>query len=143
MVEASPPLAGKYIQKTVPVGKLQCNCQILVCPLTHDAVLIDPGDEPKKILAEIEAIETLLQKQVNVKALFHTHAHFDHIIATRDVKEFFQARAAKNAQSSVPQIFLHRADEDMYLKLKIQASMFGFEGTDPLPIDNILRMIKN
>ncbi len=119
-------LSSRFIQKTVPVGRLQCNCQILVCPLTHEAVLVDPGDEPKKILAEIEAIETTLATKIKVKALFHTHAHFDHIGATKAVKEFFQ---------SVPQIFLHKADEPMYLKLKSQASLFGFEGNDPLPID--------
>lgn len=117
---------SRFIQKTVPVGRLQCNCQILVCPLTHDALLIDPGDEPKKILSEIEAIETQLSAKINVRALFHTHAHFDHIGATKAVKLHF---------NSVPQIFLHKADETMYLKLKTQASMFGFEGTDPLPVD--------
>lgn len=127
---------------------MQCNCQILVCPLTQEAVLIDPGDEPLKILAEIEAIEAVLKAPVKVKALFHTHAHFDHIGATKAVKEFFQARAAAATRTDsgsgtrtgaavvpIPQIFLHKADEQMYLKLKMQASMFGFEGTDPLPID--------
>jgi hydroxyacylglutathione hydrolase len=117
---------NRFIQKTVPVGRLQCNCQILVCPLTHDAVLIDPGDEPKKILSEIDAIESQLSAKIKVKALFHTHAHFDHIGATKAVKLHF---------NSIPQIFLHKADETMYLKLKTQASMFGFEGTDPLPVD--------
>jgi hydroxyacylglutathione hydrolase len=116
----------KFIQKTVRVGKLQCNCQILVCPLTHEAVLIDPGDEPKKILAEIEAIEAQLKSPVKVKALFHTHAHFDHINATRAVKEFFKG---------APQIFLHKADEVIYQNLKMQGEMFGHEVTDPLPID--------
>ncbi len=133
--------SSKFIQRTVPVGRLQCNCQILVCPLTLEAVLVDPGDEPKKILSEIEAIEKQLREtkpdaKIKVKALFHTHAHFDHIGATKAVKEFFQARANEDGgQSTVPQIFLHKADETMYLKLKMQASMFGFEGTDPLPID--------
>ncbi len=130
---------NRFIQKTVPVGRLQCNCQILVCPLTREAVLVDPGDEPKKILAEIEAIETQLSAKIKVKALFHTHAHFDHIGATKAVKEFFQARAnaagGASAETPVPQIFLHQADETMYLKLKTQASLFGFEGSDPLPID--------
>ena len=124
---------NSFIQKTVPVGRLQCNCQILVCPLTHEAVLVDPGDEPNKILSEIEAIETQLSAKIKVKALFHTHAHFDHVGATREVKEFFQNRAG--VDSPVPQIFLHKADESMYLSLKTQALMFGFEATEPLPID--------
>lgn len=128
---------NRFIQKTIPVGRLQCNCQILVCPLTREALLIDPGDEPQKILGAIQEIEKQLNAQIKVKALFHTHAHFDHIGATKAVKEFFQKRAAEQqaVETPVPQIFLHKADETMYLKLKMQASMFGFEGTDPLPID--------
>jgi glyoxylase-like metal-dependent hydrolase (beta-lactamase superfamily II) len=117
---------NRFIQKTVSVGRLMCNCQILVCPLTHEALLVDPGDEPQKILGEIEKIENELSAKIKVKALFHTHAHFDHINATRAVKEHFQG---------TPQIFLHKADEQMYLQLKVQAAMFGFQGGDPLPVD--------
>jgi len=123
------------IQKTIPVGKLACNCQILVCPLTHEALLIDPGDEASKILAAIDAMEKQLQAPIKVKALFHTHAHFDHFGATRAVKEFFQARAKTTGTSPIPQIFLHKADEEMYLRLKMQGEMFGFKSDDPLPID--------
>jgi hydroxyacylglutathione hydrolase len=135
--KTSSKLSGKFIQKTIPVGQLLCNCQILVCPLTREAVLIDPGAEPQKIEKAIEAIEAQLQEPIHVKALFHTHAHFDHIGATREVKEFFQKRAGskENKSSPIPQIFLHKADEDMYYFLKKQAEMFGFDATDPLPID--------
>jgi hydroxyacylglutathione hydrolase len=45
------------IQKTLSVGPLQCNCQILVCPKTFQAVIVDPGDEAQKILKNIELIE--------------------------------------------------------------------------------------
>lgn len=126
---------NRFLQKTLPVGRLQCNCQILVCPLTQEAVLIDPGDEPKKILSAIETIEKQLNAPIKVKALFHTHAHFDHVGATKAVKEFFQERASKNTDSPIPQIFLHKADESIYLRLKDQGAMFGFETTDPLPVD--------
>ena len=106
-------------------------------------MLVDPGAEPEKILREIETIEAQLKTQIKVKALLHTHAHFDHIGATRIVKEFFQKRAADSRadgfsaeHAPIPQIFLHQADEQMYLKLKMQASMFGFTGDDPLPVDD-------
>jgi len=125
-----------FIQKTVPVGRLMCNCQILVCPRTHEAALIDPGDEPHRILQAIEEIESRIASRIRVKALFHTHAHFDHIGATKAIKEFFMDRSRKeDASTPIPQIFLHQADEPMYQKLRMQASLFGFEGTDPLPID--------
>ncbi|MBC7398016.1 MAG: MBL fold metallo-hydrolase [Bdellovibrionales bacterium] len=121
------------IQTTLPVGKLQCNCQILVCPRTYQAVLVDPGDEPERIIAVIEGLENELKKKIEVKALFHTHAHFDHISGTRGVVEHFSSAGIK-----APSIYLHKADEFMYQMLPKQAAMFGFEGHEPLPVDQFL-----
>ena len=128
---------NRFIQKTLSVGAFQCNCQILVCPISREAVLVDPGDEPEKITQAIESIEAQLQSPIKVKALFHTHAHFDHIGATRAVKEYFQARAASSGEKNfpIPQIFLHRADEEIYQNLKMQGNLFGFETGEPLPVD--------
>ena len=57
------------IQKSLVVGAFQCNCTLLACEKTKEAVLIDPGDEPEKILALIAA------QGIKVKYLLHTHAH--------------------------------------------------------------------
>ena len=119
-----------FIQKVVTVGRLACNCQILVDRQTQEAVLIDPGDDADDILKEISAIEKEMGAPLKVKALFHTHAHFDHIGATRKVKEHFQ-----NAGLHAPLIFLHKQDEFMYQMLSKQSEMFGFHNDDPLPID--------
>jgi len=118
------------IQKTLPVGAFLCNCQILVCPKTHDAVVIDPGEEPQKILSAISEVSSQLGVPVRVKALFHTHAHFDHIGGSRAVKEHF-VRAGVDA----PQIFLHQSDEFIYSMLPKQAARFGFQLDEPLPVD--------
>jgi len=123
-----------FIQRTLSVGQLQCNCQILVCPKTHEAVLVDPGDDAQKILNEIATIEKNLGARLKVKALFHTHAHFDHIGATREVKEHFVA-----AGIEAPQIFLHKADEFIYQMLPMQGKMFGFEFKPSLPIDQFFQ----
>ncbi len=122
------------IQKTLPVGRLQCNCQILVCPQTYQAVLVDPGDESPRIISAIESIEQKLEHKIEVKALLHTHAHFDHISGSRGVVEHF-----KNAGITAPSIYLHRADEFMYQMLPKQAAMFGFESDEPLPVDRFIR----
>jgi hydroxyacylglutathione hydrolase len=118
------------IQKVLPVGPLQCNCQILVCRQTREVVLVDPGDEPKKIMSEIQKIETQLGQSLNVRALLHTHAHFDHIAATRSVKEAFQG---------VPQIYLHPEDEFIYNKLVEQGRMFGIPMEPPAKVDRHLQ----
>lgn len=119
------------IQRVVPVGRLQCNCQILVCHQTHEAVLVDPGDEPARLLREIEAVEREVGGPLKVRALFHTHAHFDHIGATRGVREGLAAREG----AAVPEIWLHPEDKFMYEMLPQQSAMFGFQNDPALPID--------
>ncbi len=121
------------IQKTLPVGAFLCNCQVLVCPETRHALVIDPGEEPGRILKTLSEIERELGGPIELKALFHTHAHFDHIGASRDVKEHYLA-----AGVTAPQIFLHKADEFIYSMLPKQAARFGFQLKDPLPVDRYL-----
>ena len=121
------------IQKTLPVGQLQCNCQILVCPRTFQAVIVDPGDEAGKIVSAIEQIEKDQGRKLEVKALLHTHAHFDHIGGTREVAEHFKSKGL-----GIPSIYLHAADEFMYQMLPKQAEMFGFSASAPLPVDQFL-----
>ena len=69
------------ILETVVVGSFQCNCTIIGCEETKEAIVIDPGDEPEKIM------EVIKHYDLNVKYLLHTHAHLDHIMGTRYVKE--------------------------------------------------------
>lgn len=96
------------IFETAVVGPLQCNCMLLACPKTLEAVLIDPGDEPQKIVAMVEA------KGVRVKYLLHTHAHFDHIGATGALTATLGAAPC-----------LHRDDDDLYRNLPLQGKLFG------------------
>lgn len=114
------------IEQTWVVGPFQCNCRLLACPDTGEAVLVDPGDEPAKILRNLEGLTTPTGKPIVVRHLFHTHAHLDHIGATRSVKE------AKPSS----RIYLHKYDEEIYLSLKMQGKLFGISYEDPLPIDS-------
>jgi hydroxyacylglutathione hydrolase len=107
--------------QTIPVGPLQCNCSILLDEATGEALVIDPGDEPDKILRALDAMKA------RPVALLHTHAHFDHIGGTRAVKE--KTGAA---------IRLHPADRPLYDALLDQAAMFGISAGEPLPIDSPL-----
>jgi hydroxyacylglutathione hydrolase len=109
--------AGPLIE-TFPVGPLQCNCTILADPVTREAVVIDPGDEPERILRALEAAK------LSPVALLHTHAHLDHITASRAVKEATRAP-----------IRLHPADRPLYDALPEQAAFFGLRADAPLPPD--------
>lgn len=107
--------------ESFPVGPLQCNCSIIACKETGEAAIIDPGGDADRIIK-------LIQKyKLKPKYLLHTHAHFDHIIATRAVKE---ATGAK--------IYLHQADKMLYENLIQQGQLFGLQIDAPLPIDEYL-----
>lgn len=109
------------IHNTFSVGPLQCNCSILACERTLEAVLIDPGDEPQKI------IQHLSELGVKVKYLLHTHAHFDHIGATKELKA-----------STLATVCLHQGDQSIYEMLPVQGKMFGFQFDPAPPIEKFL-----
>ncbi|MFD1412760.1 MBL fold metallo-hydrolase [Oceanobacillus jeddahense] len=77
----------------MPVGFVQANCYIVYKKEEKDALVIDPGGEPEKIM---EAIES---NQLNVKAILLTHAHFDHIGGLDRVRELTNAP-----------VYLHKAE---------------------------------
>ncbi len=124
------------IQKKFVVGPFQCNCRLLACPNTGKAVLVDPGAEPEKLISELEKIRLPNGEKVRVEYLLHTHAHLDHIGATRDLVE--NARKTSTPTTGVPKIALHRDDHEIYLALREQGGLFGLKYEDPLPVDHFL-----
>ncbi len=109
---------GELIHDTVVVGPLQCNCALLACKETREAVLIDPGDDAQAILHLIE------KHGVKVKYLLHTHAHFDHIGATGELKSKLDATTC-----------LHSADDNLYRNLPMQGKLFGMQFQSAPPIE--------
>ena len=118
------------IEKTLVVGAFQCNCRLLVCPETGEGVLVDPGDDAKKIIQAVQATKTPNGASIQIKYLLHTHGHLDHVGASRAVRE--------SMSSAPPKIALHRGDEPLYKSLKLQGQHFGIQYDDPLPIDHYL-----
>ena len=106
------------LRETFAAGAFACNCTILACGDTKDAVVIDPGGELERI-AEIVA-----QYDLAVKAIIHTHAHLDHIYCTRDVK-----------QAHGGEICLHKGDAFLYDGFAVQAAMFGWKVRETDPVE--------
>jgi hydroxyacylglutathione hydrolase len=69
------------IHEILPVGLLQCNCSILGDETSHEAIVIDPGDEISRIVA------LLAKHQLTLKQIIVTHAHIDHIAGAYRLKE--------------------------------------------------------
>ena len=85
----------------------QENCYLYGCPQTREAVIIDPGDEPERILQAIQELKLV------PKYIINTHGHIDHICAIDAVSEVYPVPLA-----------IHPADVPMYTDERA-ASMFG------------------
>lgn len=96
--------------ETFPVGALGCNCSLVWNPETMAGVVVDPGGDAPKIQRRVEALG------LTVKALLHTHAHFDHVGATRELQELWDIPA-----------FLHPKDLYLIESLDMQTGMFGMD----------------
>ena len=59
--------------RQLTVGPIAENCFVVRKEGADKALLVDPGEEPERILAEIE------QTGAEVEAILITHCHFDHV----------------------------------------------------------------
>ncbi|MCC7355130.1 MAG: MBL fold metallo-hydrolase [Anaerolineae bacterium] len=73
------------LEQTV-VGPLQVNCFVVGDEATREAVVIDPGDAPRQILA------LLNNHGLRLTTILCTHAHFDHVMGIREVQKATGAR---------------------------------------------------
>lgn len=122
-------MPSTIIERNWVVGPFQCNCRLIACERTGEAALVDPGDEPERILSRLEGLKTSSGVPLRVRYLLHTHGHLDHVGATRRVRE---------AREEQPSILMHRGDEPLYLNLIEQGRLFGIHYDEPLPVDAYL-----
>ena len=104
------------------VGPLKCNCTIIANLITSEAVIIDPGGDHREILDKLES------KNLKVAKVFHTHAHFDHFLASAEIR---RATGAK--------LGLHTEDVFLWNALETQCRMFGIPYTSTPPVDFHIR----
>ena len=109
------------IVETIPVGPLQCNCTILGDLVSRKAIVVDPGGDAEILL------ERLVELNLKVERIIHTHAHLDHFLASGKMKEATGAKLA-----------LHREDLFLWDMLEDQCRMFGIPFEPPPPPDQWL-----
>lgn len=104
--------------ESFPTGPLGCNCSIISSPHTQEAIIVDPGQDAALIMRKVA------EKKLKVKYLLHTHAHFDHIADSAQVK----------AQTGA-KLCLHGDDQFLYDALPEQGAFFGFQLPSPGKVD--------
>jgi|SRR5208282_5828666 len=96
------------IIKSIAVGPLQANCIIVADDTSQKALVVDPGDEPDRIVGIIN------EMGLTVEVIVCTHGHFDHMGEVGDVKNQTGARVA-----------LHRDELELYKGAKDMAAFWG------------------
>ena len=106
---------------SLTVGPFQENCYILRESGEARCAIVDPGDEPHRIIAAIE------RSGAEPQAIWLTHAHLDHIGAISGLRRHWD----------VP-VYLHPLDEPLYRLASRQAALYGVPFEQPEPADNTL-----
>jgi glyoxylase-like metal-dependent hydrolase (beta-lactamase superfamily II) len=97
------------IIETFTVTPFQQNTRVVACAETRRAVCIDPGAEAETIT------EFLRENDLELQAITLTHAHFDHIGGTTELKKL----------NPSAEVILHQDDEDLYYGLPEQPGFLG------------------
>jgi len=105
---------------TIVVGRLQTNCYVLQSDST--ALVIDPGDEPERI---IRFLEDIAVKPTHIVA---THTHFDHVLGVDTIR----------AKLKIP-FLIHHDDLSMLesMQSRVRQTM-GFSVPPPPRVDQFL-----
>ncbi|MDH4349445.1 MAG: MBL fold metallo-hydrolase [Gemmatimonadota bacterium] len=106
---------------SLPNGRFSENCYLLADQECGRAVMVDPGEEPILFLSELD------RRGWQLEAVWLTHAHVDHIMGVRAVKQ----------ATGVP-VLLHPADRSLYDALPRQGEWMGLRLEAAPPPDVML-----
>lgn len=99
----------------LPNGQFVTNCYLVADPRTREAVIVDPGEEPRMFLRELHT------RGWTLTAIWLTHGHLDHVLGV----------AAILRAHEVP-VYLHPLDRALYDAAPQQAEWMGLP-SEPLP----------
>lgn len=118
----------------VVVGPLMSNVYLVFDNVRREGVLIDAGDEPEKIIEVVE------KNKVEVKAVYATHGHFDHVLAVRKIKDYsgcrfyihkedlpILRRSAENCKRLLGRDCFNPPDPDGYIEDKDEITIGEYE----------------
>lgn len=106
---------------TLVVGRLQTNCYVLQSGST--AFIVDPGDEPERILRFLNDIA------VDPVQIIATHSHFDHVLGVEAIQRGL----------NIP-FLIHVDDLSLLQSMQSRVRQFmGLEVSSPPKVDSFLK----
>jgi hydroxyacylglutathione hydrolase len=84
--------APEVVLRRIVVGPLETNCWAVHGSGHPEALLVDPGDEPERVLDAVADLQ--------VTGILLTHAHFDHVLAVRAVAATLAAPVLAHAEDA-------------------------------------------
>jgi len=106
------------ILETFPVGPLRCNCTILGDEVTHEAIVVDPGDNIPEILSRLQ------KHGLTLRQIIVTHAHIDHV-----------GGAALLRKSTGAPVVMNQRDLELLGMMEMQAGWLGIPTPQVAPPD--------
>ncbi len=100
----------------LPNGQFVENCYLVADKRARQAVIIDPGEESERFLAELKG------RRWELQAIWLTHAHIDHILGVGAVH-----------RATGASIHLHPLDRPLYDALPKYGAWVGMEAELPPP----------
>jgi len=104
--------------KQIPVGPFEMNCYVVSATGQNECLIIDPGDEPQKIISYVE------QQKITPERILMTHCHIDHVRRSSDIQNQF----------NIP-LYCGEADLPLLEGMNEQAALFGMEKTELPKVD--------
>jgi hydroxyacylglutathione hydrolase len=106
------------IHEILRVGPLQCNCSVIGDETSHEAMVIDPGDDVHEVL------DLIRKHNLQVKQIVITHAHIDHV-----------GGAMKLRTATGAPILLNQNDYALLKMLDAQAAWIGMPSPGKVDVD--------
>ena len=100
--------------ETIVTGRIEENCYVAMDESTHDAVIVDPGDDAPRI------VDTITRMGAKPIAIVNTHCHFDHVGAVNAMRK----------QYNIP-FYIHPEDRQMLEHAALSAQAFGMTVDQP------------
>jgi glyoxylase-like metal-dependent hydrolase (beta-lactamase superfamily II) len=107
--------------RTFTVGAFRENCYIVRVPGASEALLVDPGDEPERLIEAVTALE------VTIPAILITHTHIDHIGAV----------AALARHTGAP-VYCPSLERSVLADIDASVRDFGLSGFESYEADELL-----